>query len=119
MPEPVRQVVQEWALKHRRRQIAVEWRDSVFVHEDARYTVLNLLNGASQTERAAGEYAGMTRLSPTSEIPVVNGCVVIEDRIFLGQYFLTVYQPKAVQGAWGSLSSQGFKRLRAPTLSES
>jgi len=52
----------------------------------------NLATHVQVHARAAGEFAGMTKLSPTAEIPLPVGVVAVEEGYFLGHPFLTIYQ---------------------------
>jgi hypothetical protein len=97
MPEAVRSIVAEWKARTRRTFISVENVQQFYPGEDAKVTMLNLTTGVSQYARAAGEWAGMTRLSPTAAVPLPVGIVAIVTEIFLGQHYLTIYQGSAPQ----------------------
>jgi len=92
MPIEVRVLVNEWRAKYGKSFISVEHCETFCPDEDARVTVINLATGASQTERVAGEFAGMTRLSPTAEIPLPVGVVAVETGFFCGTPWLTIHQ---------------------------
>lgn len=92
MPRPVRVLVEDWRNRWHKSFISVVNRNEVPCQEDAKVTVINLLSGKAQTERVAGEFAGMTRLSPTADIPLPEGCVAVVTGIFLGHPWLTIYQ---------------------------
>lgn len=91
IPGPVRDLVAEWKARYRKSTISVERCTKVYVQEDARYTAFSPDLSASQTERAAGEWAGMTRLSPTAEITLPSGCTLVATGFFCGVPWLTLY----------------------------
>ena len=92
MPEAVRQIVQEWQRTSRKAFISVETRPTFYPQEDAKVTMINLLTEKQQTERVAGEWAGLTRFSPTSTVTLPAGMVAVVTGIFLGHHWLTIYQ---------------------------
>jgi hypothetical protein len=92
MPAPVRSFVIEWRYRWHKNFISVVNRSDVPMQEDAKVTVINLLTGAHRTERVAGEFAGMTKLSPTDNLQLPAGCVAVVTGIFLGHPWLTIYQ---------------------------
>lgn len=92
MDPRVREVVEVWKARYRKAFISVENRQSFFPREDARITMLNLATGVQQKERAAGEFAGYTRLSPTAEVPLPVGVVAVVEEFFCGTPYLTIYQ---------------------------
>lgn len=97
MPAPVRSLVIEWRDRWHKSFISVETRPSFYLQEDAQVTLINLLTDKQQTERVAGEFAGMTKLSPTDEITLPVGMVAVVTGIFLGHPWLTIYQGSLVQ----------------------
>lgn len=97
MPAPVRSLVMEWRDRWHKSFISVCNRTEVPMQEDAKITVINLLTESQQTERVAGEFAGLTRLSPTDNLPLPTGCVAVVTGIFLGHPWLTIYQHSPVQ----------------------
>lgn len=92
MPSPVRNMVIDWKNQYRKAFVRVERCQSFCAEESARVTMFNLLTGAGQREVVAGEFAGMTRLSPTAQIPVPEGCVAVEAGFFCGEPFLVIHQ---------------------------
>lgn len=92
MPTPVRALVQDWRDKWHKSFISVCTRSEVPMQEDAKITVINLLANTQQTERVAGEFAGMTKLSPTDNLPLPHGCVAVVSGFFCGHPWLTIYQ---------------------------
>jgi hypothetical protein len=92
MPEAVRQIVTEWQARYRKATISVENHPGFYASEDAKVTMINLGTGRAATAQAAGEFAGMTRLSPCDVIPLPVGVVAIEQGFFCGTPFLTVHQ---------------------------
>lgn len=92
MPEQVASIVKDWQARYGKRHISVETRPSFYVSEDARYTAINLLNGAQASGQAAGEFAGHTGLAPSSVIAIPEGVVFVETGFFCGVPHLTVYQ---------------------------
>lgn len=91
IPGPIRKMVEGWRLLYRKSTISVERCTKVYVQEDARYTAFSLDLSVSQTERAAGEWAGLTRLSPTAEIALPPGCTLVATGFFCGVPWLTLY----------------------------
>lgn len=98
MPAQVREIVTAWREKYGKATISVENTQGFYASEDARVTLLNLGTGRTATAQAAGEFAGMTRLSPCDVINLPVGVVAIEQGFFCGTPFLTVWQgaPKAI-----------------------
>lgn len=92
MPHQVRAIVADWKASHRKAFINVNNCKQLCPPEDAKVVIINLATGASQTERVAGEFAGMTRLSPTAIIPLPPGCVCVCTGFFLGHAWLSIYQ---------------------------
>lgn len=99
MPPQVRELVEEWRGRWRKSFINVVNCDRFTPGEDAKVTVVNLLEGSQQTERVAGEFAGFTRLSPCDPVPLPAGCVAVATGFFCGHPWLTVYQSTQVVGA--------------------
>jgi hypothetical protein len=97
MPEQVREIVEAWRSRYHKAYISVENRPSFIAAEDSRVTLINLQTGRSGTERVAGEFAGMTRLSPCAEIPLPVGVVAVEESFFCGVPFLTLHQGSVPQ----------------------
>jgi hypothetical protein len=97
MPEPVRNLVAEWKERYRKAHISVENVTGFYAPEDATVTMLNLTSGDEATARAAGEFAGYTKLSPTAKIPLPVGCVAVVKYFFCGHPMLTVYQGSNTQ----------------------
>lgn len=121
MPEQVRNLVEDWRSQYRKAFVRVERCTSFCAAESARVTMINLSTGKGQREVVAGEFAGFTRLSPTAQIPVPEGCVAVEVGFFCGEPFLTIHQhgePEARQlsGAtksdWASEADADEQRLR-------
>ena len=107
MPPPVRALVVEWRNRWHKTCISVCTRTEVPAEEDAKVTLINLLTDRQQTERVAGEWAGMTRLSPTANIPLPEHCVAVVTGIFLGHPWLTIYQGKP--GVVGAIEDAPLK----------
>lgn len=97
MPEAVRTIVQDWKATSRKAFISVENRPTFWAQEDAKVTLVNLLTDKQQTERVAGECAGVTRLAPNAHIPLPEGMVAVVTGIFLGHHWLTIYQSSPTQ----------------------
>lgn len=112
MPEHVRSVVQEWHQRHRKAFISVVDSATVPMQEDARVTVVNLLNGMVQSERVAGEWAGLTKLSPTGSATLPPHCVAVCSGFFLGVPWLTIYQSPGQSGK--QLTSAAVPAMVAP-----
>lgn len=87
--------VREWKAKHLRSFVYVKDSPTIYFREDSDFTLINLLTGIQQHERAAGEWAGMTRLGCNTEMPLPKGVVAIEESIFMGHHYLTIYQGTA------------------------
>lgn len=104
IPEPLRSIVAEWKLQYRKAKITVTRCDQFYASEDARITAISLLTGAEVSVRAAGEFAGLTKLSPTARIPVVPGVLFIERGFFCGVPFLTIYESTNGQPAASPLA---------------
>lgn len=92
MDPRVREIVQEWRIRHHRAFIEVESCSSFYSPEDAHVKMINLFTGAQQIEQAAGEFAGFTRLSPSSAIPLPIGVVAVVEYFFIGDPQLAIYQ---------------------------
>lgn len=92
MPHQVRVIVKEWRACHRKAFISVNNVTSFYPGEDAKVVMINLATGAAKQEQVAGEFAGMTKLSPTDAVPLPPGCVAVVTGFFLGHAWLTVYQ---------------------------
>ncbi len=92
MPAPVRALVESWSTRHRKRFISVENSTGFYAAENARITMINLATGKTASAQAAGDFAGMTQLSPTDKIPLAPGIVAIEDGFFCGVPFLQIHQ---------------------------
>ena len=92
MPEQVRNLVMDWKNQYGKAFVRVERCASFCAEESSRVTMISLANGKSQREVVAGEFAGMTRLSPTAQIPVPEGCTAVETGFFCGEPFLVIHQ---------------------------
>lgn len=92
MDERVAAIVSEWAARYHKRSISVQDRDFLYVPEDARVTLLNLATGASGQAQAAGDFAGMTSLSPCARVPLPVGVVAVVTGFFCGVPFLEIVQ---------------------------
>jgi hypothetical protein len=92
MDERVATLVSEWAARYHKRAISVQDRDSLYVPEDARVTLLNLATGASGQAQAAGDFAGMTSLSPNARVPLPVGVVAVVTGFFCGVPFCEITQ---------------------------
>lgn len=97
MPEQVRSLVIEWKQHYRKATISVENVTAFYASEDAHVTLVNLTTGKSGFARVAGDFAGLTRLSPTDAIPLPVGVVAVETGFFLGVPFLRLLQGSATQ----------------------
>ena len=102
MPAQVGDAVKEWATQYHKRTISVNCVKTFSPGEDAKVTMVNLLTNASQTEHAAGEFAGLTRLSPCATIPLPYGCMAVVTGFYCGTPYLELYtsaeqKPGAVQ----------------------
>ena len=97
LPFAIRLNVTLWKERYKKRSIYVEQTDKVFVREDAHYTAYSPDTTSSKSVRASGEYAGMTVLSPTETIVLPDGCTIIEEDLFLGTPFLTIYHNSGLQ----------------------
>src|SRR3990167_9028351 len=84
MDSQVATLVKTWAARYRKVHIRVVTTTTFYPGEDAHVTIVNLTSGAQQHERVAGEFAGLTRLSPTSEISLPYGCVAVVTGFFCG-----------------------------------
>lgn len=100
MPEQVRSIVQAWRDRFHKTTISFQNTTGFYAAEDAKVTLINLGTGAMGTAQAAGEFAGMTRLSPCDVIPLPVGVVAVEQGFFCGTPFLTIWQgsPKQIGG---------------------
>ena len=92
MPVAVRTAVATWHARYRKRFISVENATSFCPSEDSHVTLFNLTTGVQGSARTAGEFAGMTRLSPCDPIPLPVGVVAVETGFFCGTPFLTIWQ---------------------------
>ena len=98
MPEQVRDIVLAWKNRYRKTTISVKNTTTGFyAAEDAHVTMINLKTGASAHAQAAGEFAGFTKLSPGSLIPLPVGVVAVEEGFFCGYPVLTVWQGSSEQ----------------------
>lgn len=95
MPEQVRSLVVAWQQRYHKRQISVVDAAKFSADEDSKVTMINLASGVSGSARVAGEFAGMTNLSPTAYIPLPVGCVAVETGFFCGTPFLTLWQGRS------------------------
>lgn len=97
MPDPVRAIVTDWKARSRKAFVSVENVTGFFASEDARVTLINLATGKEASTQAAGEFAGMTALSPTDRIPLAPGIVAVETGFFCGHPFCNIYQGSPLQ----------------------
>lgn len=97
MPDAVRTRVIEWKARYKKAFIHVETVPKFYPGEDDRVTLINLSTGAEGSAQVAGEFAGLTALSPTAEIPLPVGVVAVVTGFFCGEPHLTVYQGSAPQ----------------------
>ena len=102
MPDQVRALVQDWKDRWHKANISVQTVTQFCPSEDAKVVVINLLTTESKAVRVAGEWAGMTELSPTATVPLPEGCVAVVSGIFLGHPWLTLYQGGKPQLAGGA-----------------
>lgn len=101
MPQAVRTLVTGWKQQYRKSFISVETVQQFYAPEDSKVTVINLISDDSKTVRAAGEFAGYTKLSPCAAIPLPEGCVAVITGFFLGHPYLELKQ-----GGKAQLSNQ-------------
>ena len=92
MPTQVREIVTEWKARHNKAFITVENTNGFYPSEDAKVSMINLLTEKQQTARVAGEFAGMTPLSPTAKVPLTEGMVAVVTGFFCGHPYLNIYQ---------------------------
>lgn len=92
MPQQVRYIVQDWRGRYGKTHISVETCPNFYIDEDARVTMINLMTNSQQTEQAAGDFSGMTRLSPASQIMLPEGMVAVVTGFFLGVPYLNIFQ---------------------------
>lgn len=89
LPKQVSEFVIGRAKELRIRKIRVELGSKCYFGEDCKYTVIR--DQVLGSMRCGGEWGGYVKgdfINQTGEIPV--GSYVVEERIFLGKYFLTV-----------------------------
>lgn len=91
LPKAVAEQVIEWKKQYRKRRIRIKNTEQVRVSEDSYYTAYSPEFSSSKTIQAAGEFAGMTSLSPTALIDIPFGAAVVEEQIFCGTPYLTIY----------------------------
>jgi len=99
MDPQVREIIQRWRDRYHKAFFSVEQRTSFWAPEDAHVTKINLLTQATASAQAAGEFAGLTQLSPTAEIPLPVGMVAVVEEFFCGVPCLTLYQGSPPQVA--------------------
>ena len=99
MPAELRAMVSAWRAQYGRAFISVENRDGFTADEDSRVTLINLDTKKTASAQVAGDFSGMTQLSPTANIPLAPGVVAVETGFFLGVPFLNVFQyaPKSIK----------------------
>jgi hypothetical protein len=97
LPYAIRLNVTLWKERYKKRSIQVEQTNKVYVREDAHYTAYSPDTTTSQSIQASGEYAGLTKLSPTAVIDIPDGCTVVEEDIFCGTPFLNIYHNSGLQ----------------------
>lgn len=91
LPAEVAQQVFLWKAQYKKAFVSIEDRANVYAQEDAQYTAFNTATGKSMSVQAAGEFAGHTKLSPTAEIPLPVGCVLVASGFFCGLPWMTIY----------------------------
>ena len=96
LPAPLAEKIREWGARYRKRQFSVSYATKVNCREDARYTAFSADFSRAVSQKAAGEFAGMTPLSPTAVIEIPSGSTVVEEDIFLGCPSLTVFHNHTV-----------------------
>lgn len=92
MPPQIAAAVSEWKSRHKKKFFTLSNVASFYPGEDAKVQMFNLLTGASKEQRVAGEWAGMSQLSPTDAVPLPPGCAAVVTGFFLGRPWLTIYQ---------------------------
>jgi len=97
MQDDVRAIVIDWKERYHKSFITVENTDGFYADEDAKVTMINILTDKIQTAQVAGDFAGMTKLSPTAKIPLAEGVVAVVTGFFLGHPYLNIYQASAPQ----------------------
>jgi len=91
LPPVLREIVEKFRKEKRKSHFNIEYRRKVFCQEDATYTAFSPDLSKKVVQRAAGEWAGMTRLSPTAEINLPPGGTIVETGYFLGVPFLNIF----------------------------
>ena len=92
LPAAVRPIVRMWIARYSKAFISVESAPSFCAEENARVTLVNLESEKSASAQVSGDFAGMTRLSPTAQIPLAPNVVAVEEGFFCGTPFLTIWQ---------------------------
>jgi hypothetical protein len=92
MPPQIAAVVSDWKTRHKKKFFTLSNVASFYPGEDAKVEMFNLLTGKSKEQRVAGEWAGVSQLSPTDSVPLPPGCAAVVTGFFLGRPWLTIYQ---------------------------
>jgi len=95
MPEPIRAVVAEWRERYHKTTIGIEHCTSFYIEEDAHFTAFSPDLELTKSVRAGGEWAGATELRPGSRCPLPAGCTMIEEGLFCGVPYLTIFHNPA------------------------
>lgn len=90
--EELYNIVKHFREQHHIGHIFVKNENYFYTNEDADYTAINIINGKSHTARAGGEWAGLGDFMPNRQCEIPFGCLVVERRIFLGKWFVTIIQ---------------------------
>jgi len=91
LPGPIRNHIQQWKARHRRRFFHLEARAKFYTAEDARYTAYNITSGRSLSARAGGEWAGIGEFMPNRECPLPPGNWMVEESWVCGTPCLAVF----------------------------
>lgn len=83
-PEPIREKIEEWSKRYRKRYFYARKTDWVSFREDAHLMMVNLDSGAVKHGRVAGEWAGHVGLDPCGKMPLMEGMMCVEDGIICG-----------------------------------
>jgi hypothetical protein len=92
MPDLVRENVLRWREKYKKVTIQIENCTSFYTREDELIHMINILTGVQVGARTAGEYAGLTRLSPVDQIDLEPEVVAVCTGFFCGVPYLKIYQ---------------------------
>lgn len=91
LPAEVRTLVLAWKEQWHKAAFAVKYASRFYVEEDARFTGFSADLKKSLSIRAAGEWAGLTELTPGSHCPLPPGCTMVATGFFCGEPWLTIY----------------------------